>query len=91
MLISTGAASAHRPWPRMATVDIGDVAYRIRPGHRLAVHVASSSYPAMAIHPGTDAPPWTATRTHPSDQSLQCGGEEPSLLTLTIRPPGSEP
>jgi uncharacterized protein len=90
MLIATAATAAHRPWPRRISIDLGDVCCRIRPGHRLAVHIASSSYPAFAVHPGTDAPPWTATRTQPSQQSLQCGGDDPSLLMLTTRPSGLE-
>jgi predicted acyl esterase len=84
--IATGAAEVRGPWPRRISVDIGDVCCRIRPGHRLAVHVASSSYPAMAVHPGTDEPPWTATQTQPNDQSLHCGGDDPSVLMLTTRP-----
>lgn len=90
MLIATGAAAAYGPWPRRIAVDIGDVSFRIRPGHRLAVHIASSSYPAIAVHPGTSASPWTATRTQPSDQTLECGGDHPSLLTLTVRSSGVE-
>jgi predicted acyl esterase len=89
MLIATGAAAVRGPWPRSISVDVGDVSYRIRPGHRLGVHIASSSFPAIAVHPGTDAPPWTATRALPSEQSIQCGGDTPSLLSLTTRP--SEP
>jgi len=90
MFIATGAGTGRKPWPRRIAVDIGDVCYRIRPGHRLAVHIASSSYPAIAPHPGTDAPPWTATHTQPNDQSLQCGGDDPSLLMLTTQPSGPE-
>lgn len=79
--ILEGAAAAAAPWPRPVTVDLGHAGYRVRPGHRLALHVASSAFPAYVLHPGTDADPWTATAHAASEQTVVLGGSAGATLT----------
>jgi putative CocE/NonD family hydrolase len=67
---------------REVTVDLGHCAYRLAPGHRLRLQLASSCYPRYLLHPGTDADPWTTTRYERTDQTLRSDG---SVLRLTVR------
>jgi len=41
-------------------IRLGHIGYRVQPGHRIRVEVASSCYPFYELHPGTDDDPWTA-------------------------------
>jgi uncharacterized protein len=42
-------------------VRLGNTGYRVQPGHRIRVEIASSCYPLFELHPGTAEDPWTAT------------------------------
>jgi uncharacterized protein len=42
-------------------IRLGNIGYRIQPGHRIRIELASSCYPFYEIHPATADDPWTAT------------------------------
>ncbi len=39
---------------------LGDVAYELRPGHRLRLAISSSLHGLYLVHPGTGEPIWSA-------------------------------
>jgi putative CocE/NonD family hydrolase len=63
-------------------VAMGHLGYRVQPGHRLGLQIASSDFPLYLWHPGTRENPWTATSWTPSEQRLGTGGVEESFLSL---------
>ena len=65
-------------------IDLGQIGYRLRSGHRLRVHISSSDYPEFLPQPGTGADPWTWGPTRSNTQSLLVGGADGFALTLTI-------
>jgi len=65
---------------------LGHTGYRVMPGHRLRLHVASSDFPVFLPHPGTDENPWDATTTRTNRHTLATGGETPSYVSLTVLP-----
>lgn len=67
-----------------ATVELGDTAYRLLPGHRLRLAVCSSRFPRYLTHPGTDESVWTAEITMPARQKLHAGGGRASLVRLGV-------
>lgn len=67
----------------VARVELADTGYRVRPGHRLRLDVASSAFPRYDLHPGTTEDPWMARRTKPSRFSLRTGPGG-SCLHLTV-------
>jgi uncharacterized protein len=69
---------------RRVAVRVGSVAYRLRPGHRLRLEVASSAYPQHPPHPGTEADPWTATDLRATQQRLRTGGPHGARLSMTV-------
>ncbi len=69
--------------PTGVTVDLGQVAYRLAPGHRLRVHVSSSDHPEFIPQPGTGEDPWSAVETRPNRQTLVLGPEAGFALTIT--------
>ena len=70
----------------LAEVYLGHTGYRVEPGHRLRLHVASSDFPVFLPHPGTAENPWDATTTRTNRHTLRTGGEQPSYLSLTALP-----
>ena len=68
-------------------VRLGDIAYRLRPGHRLRLAVSTSLAPLYLVHPGTGDDPWRPMRIRRAAQELLVGGEEGSRLELTVRRP----
>jgi hypothetical protein len=67
-----------------AEVYLGHTGYRLLPGHRLRLHVASSDFPLFLPHPGTAENPWYATTTRTNRQTLVAGGATPSYVSLTV-------
>jgi predicted acyl esterase len=65
-------------------VYLGHTGVRVRPGHRLRLHVAASDFPLYVPHPGTEENPWFATETRPNRLTLHTGGELASLVELTV-------
>ena len=69
----------------VVAVDLGHTGYRLRPGHRLRLEIASSAFPRYIWHPGTTANPWDAIQTRGLDMALRTGPAG-SSLTVTVRP-----
>ncbi|MEJ6488927.1 CocE/NonD family hydrolase [Leucobacter sp. USCH14] len=66
-------------------IDLGQVGYRLRAGHRLRVHVSSSDYPEFLPQPGTGRDPWTdGVESVPNTQTLIIGGEDALALDLPV-------
>ena len=66
-------------------IDLGQIGYRLRAGHRLRVHVSSSDYPEFLPQPGTGGDPWTeGERTEPNTQTLVVGGADAFAVELTV-------
>lgn len=55
---------------RQVEIDLGQVGYRLRSGHRLRVQVSSSDYPEFIAQPGTGEHPWLADKVVPNTQTL---------------------
>lgn len=71
--------------PGTLEIDLGQLGYRLQPGHRLRVHVSSSDYPEYLPQPGTGADPWTGgEQTVPNTQHLVIGGPDGFSLTITV-------
>jgi predicted acyl esterase len=68
-------------------VRMGHIAYRLLPGHRLRLSLASSDYPLFLWHPGTDENPWLATVGRTNKQAITTGGRAPSCVRITTLPP----
>jgi uncharacterized protein len=67
-----------------AVVELGPTGYRLLPGHRLRLEVASSAFPRYIWHPGTAENPWTAVRSQRVEHRLMLGGR--SRLVLHVLP-----
>jgi len=65
-------------------IEMGHTGYRLLPGHRLRLNVASSDFPEYMRHPGTDDNPWLATETKQSTQQLISRPDAPASLRLTV-------
>lgn len=70
--------------PREVDVDLGQVGYRLRAGHRLRVYVASSDFPEFMPQPGNGQHPWTAVDVEPNRQTLHVGGPAGARLHLDV-------
>jgi predicted acyl esterase len=65
-------------------IEMGHTGYRLRPGHRFRLNVASSDFPEFMPHPGTEENPWLATETKPSTQRLIGRPGAPASVRLTV-------
>ncbi|MFK4808247.1 CocE/NonD family hydrolase [Microbacterium sp. ZW CA_36] len=72
--------------PAIVDIDMGQVGYRVRAGHRLRLHVHSSDFPEFLPQPGTGEEPWGAVATAINRQRVVLGGDEPLCVTLTVLP-----
>lgn len=72
--------------PTEVTVDLYEVGYRLRSGHALAIHVASSDFPEFIPQPGTGEHPWLATDVQPNEQTILVGGESGARLDFSVLP-----
>jgi putative CocE/NonD family hydrolase len=66
-------------------VRLGDIAYRLRPRHRLRLAVSTSLAPLYLVHPGTGDDPWCPRATRRAAQEVVLGGQHSSRLELTVR------
>lgn len=62
------------------TIDLGDVGYRLRPGHALRLLVSASEFPRYLPDTGTGENPWTAQRFAPTEQQIVIGGTHAARL-----------
>ncbi|MEU6556971.1 CocE/NonD family hydrolase [Streptomyces sp. NPDC046915] len=85
-LVAHGRVHIDTPGRRL-TLSLGHVGYRLRPGHRLRLHLHSSDFPEFVLHPGTDENPWLAIGGARTTQRIPLGGAEGALLTLTAMSP----
>ncbi len=65
-------------------IEMGHTGYRVRPGHRLRLNLASSDYPEFLPHPGTAENPWLATETRPSTQTLITRPDLRASVTMSV-------
>lgn len=90
-LILRGCTQADAPgaWE----VELGHTGYRLRPGHRFALLVASSDFPNHVPNSGTTENPWLTATPKASLQTLRTGPAHPTRLRLTVLPAekGEEP
>ncbi|MFJ8027669.1 CocE/NonD family hydrolase [Streptomyces sp. NPDC096311] len=70
--------------PAPVTFDLTHAGYRLRSGHALRLHIASSDFPTYLPHPGTQENPWLAVDGKTTVQTLLTGGEHASHLSLTV-------
>lgn len=75
---------------RPVRIDLNHLGYRLLPGHRLRLQIASSDFPLYLPHPGTDENPWTATRGARNEQSLMTGASRASYLEVSVLPAGAQ-
>ena len=71
--------------PALVDIDLGQVGYRVRAGHRLRLHVHSSDFPEFLPQPGTGEEPWGAVGIAPNRQRVLVGGEDALRVTLTVQ------
>lgn len=84
-LIVRGQGRVLAPSPdRTSRIEMGHTGYRVQPGHRLRVHIASSDFPEYVPHPGTDENPWLAEDLRPCTQTLHADAVAPSYIRLTV-------
>lgn len=69
---------------RTVDLELGHVGYRLRPGHSLRLHLASSDHPSYALNPGTGEDRWRARGGARTTQTLHLGGAAPGRLTLSV-------
>lgn len=87
-MIVRGQGHLRAPSPsRLAEIELGHTGYRLRPGHRLRLHIASSDYPEYVPHPGSDDDPWLTTTWRESRQTLHTGPDSPARILLTVSEP----
>lgn len=65
-------------------IDLGHTGYRVRAGHALRLHLASSDFPLFVPNSGTEENPWTATNPRTSRQTLHASADAPAHLILTV-------
>jgi putative CocE/NonD family hydrolase len=85
--IARGQVVLHSIDPaELVTVELSPLAYRIRPGHVMRLHIMCSDYPWFLVHPGTDANPWLTSDRVATEQTLVTGGSHPSYLEFMSLP-----
>ncbi|MGH3396323.1 MAG: CocE/NonD family hydrolase [Streptosporangiaceae bacterium] len=78
--VELGEVSGNSP----VRIELGHTGYRLRPGHRFRLNIASSDFPEYMRHPGTGENPWLAVKTAPSTQRLISTRDAPASLRLTV-------
>ncbi|MCZ7646905.1 MAG: CocE/NonD family hydrolase [Planctomycetota bacterium] len=67
-------------------MDLWSTALVFNPGHRIAVHVSSSSTPAYEVHPNTYEPVMTFDASPIANQRIHVSSAHPSRLILPMIP-----
>lgn len=67
-------------------VELGHTGYRVRPGHKLRLQLASSDFPEYALNPGNGANRWLASEFEPATHTLTTDAASPARLELTVLP-----
>ncbi len=85
MMLTRGQMMIRGPDPaRSVRIGLSHTGYRMLPGHRIRLQLASSDFPLYLPYPGTDEDPWRAVEASPSEQTLSAGGGSEATLSLTI-------
>jgi hypothetical protein len=85
--IARGQAQLDQPnGAELREIGMGHVGYRVRPGHRLQLLIASSDFPEFPPNSGSDESRWTVAKRVGSEQRLSSSTVEPSHLSLTVLP-----
>lgn len=71
-----------------ARVTLRDIAYLVRAGHRLRLHVAGSSFPRLARNLGGRGDPARESVAHTARVTLHSGADTPSRLIFSALPDG---
>ncbi|UYM07585.1 CocE/NonD family hydrolase [Solicola gregarius] len=72
-----------------SAVDLGDIGYRVRPGHRLRLQLSASEFPRYLPDTGTDEHPWTAREFRRTEHRIVTGGRRGARLRcFALRAPG---
>ena len=83
--IARGQVQVHEATtPAAVDIDLGQVGYRLRAGHRLRLHIHSSDFPEFIPQPGTGEEPWGAVGSVPNRQRITTGGDDPLRVTITV-------
>ena len=86
MIVRGQAVLAPPDAERLVRIEMGHTGYRLRPGHRLRLHLTSSDFPEFTLNPGTAENPWTAEDRRPSTQRLVTDASAPVRLDLHVLP-----
>lgn len=65
-------------------IELGHTGYRVRPGHKLRLQLASSDFPEFVPNPGTGENRWTATEFKEATHTLTSDSISPARLDLTV-------
>jgi putative CocE/NonD family hydrolase len=83
-ILQGGALVAEPSSDRPVRVELGHTGYRLAPGHRLRLEVASSDHPRYLWDPGTDEDPWSAEGGVPRRRTVRGGASASAVLTLSV-------
>ncbi len=84
MIVRGQSFVAHPDVERPLSVSMGHTGYRVRAGHRLRLHVASSDFPLYVPDPGDGQNPWHFITGQSAGQALRTGGSHPSYISLHV-------
>jgi putative CocE/NonD family hydrolase len=85
LMLTRGQTMVGSPEPsRSVSIDLAHIGYRVLPGHRLRLQLASSDFPLSLPDPGTGEDPWQAVTGRPSEQTLRAGGDVETYVALTV-------
>jgi putative CocE/NonD family hydrolase len=86
-MIVRGQGRIRRPFEtRLVQIELGHTGYRLRPGHRLCLAIASSDFPEFLPNTGTTESPWLAVHTVPTTQTLTTAPDCPAYLSISTLP-----
>ena len=68
------------------TIEMRDIAYQFRPGHRLRLHVAGSSFPRLARNLNSGGPNYSETKMRVANIAVHTHSVQPSALVLYVLP-----
>lgn len=66
------------------SVDLGHIAWRFKPGHRIAVDISSSNFPQWDRNLNTDQPLYSSTDMKTANNIVHHGGKFASFIELPI-------
>jgi predicted acyl esterase len=72
--------------PTEVDVPMDQVGYRLRRGHALQLHIASSDFPEYVPQPGTGEHPWFARDVVKNQQRIVAGGPDGARFSFQVLP-----